>query len=316
LVTDWVFEPGANAVTVQPGLGLLDIGGNGCVHFEIDSDPLPELLVPPLAVAGSTVDPAPLRTQRDDAVQPVRCEDDWRQLGPGCIQVLDDRIEIVSPSSPTLWLLGSSDVQFYGVEDGRFVVRGFAPAHEQILEFVSYSSEGRRYQGRMELTTAAARPHVVINEVLANPLAAEPAQEWVELYNGGSSTSDLEGWILSDGAGHGVLPAVSLGPGEYLVVVSEQYGDGVGDVAIPESARIVRVAALGVNGLSNSGEELQLLSESGQLQSRFAARAASVAGVSIARVEPEAPDDDAASFARHGEPGASPGTANTFAMLH
>ncbi|HEX2879715.1 MAG TPA: hypothetical protein VHO25_09255, partial [Polyangiaceae bacterium] len=149
---NWVFEPGAHPATARQGLGLLDIAQDACLHFEIDSDPLPELLVPPLVIAGSTLDPAPLRAQRSDPVQPLRCEDDWRPMGPGCIQVQDDRLAIASPSSPTLWLLGSSDLQFYGVQQGPFVVRGLAPGHEHIFEFTTHSVDGRRHQGRMALT--------------------------------------------------------------------------------------------------------------------------------------------------------------------
>jgi hypothetical protein len=272
-------------VAIRNGLGLLDLGQDQCLHFEIDAQPLPELLVPPLAIAGEAFDPAPLRVQGSDTVSPLSCEGVWQSLGPGCVQVQDDRIAIVSPSSPTLWLLATSEQRYYGVERGPFVMRGFAPARDYILQFVSHLVDGSRYQGRVALTTASARPHVIINEVLANPLGAEPEQEWVELYNEGSSASDLDGWVLSDGAG---------------------------DVPIAEGVAVVRVPSLGSHGLGNSGEVVQLISESGQLQSRFAARGASTGGVSIARVSPEASDDDADSFAPHGEPGASPGARNTF----
>jgi hypothetical protein len=311
-VVDLTFEPGAHAVAIRNGLGLLDLGQDQCLHFEIDAQPLPELLVPPLAIAGEAFDPAPLRVQGSDTVSPLSCEGVWQSLGPGCVQVQDDRIAIVSPSSPTLWLLATSEQRYYGVERGPFVMRGFAPARDYILQFVSHLVDGSRYQGRVALTTASARPHVIINEVLANPLGAEPEQEWVELYNEGSSASDLDGWVLSDGAGESVLPSVVLLPGEYLVITSEQYAPEGEDVPIAEGVAVVRVPSLGSHGLGNSGEVVQLISESGQLQSRFAARGASTGGVSIARVSPEASDDDADSFAPHGEPGASPGARNTF----
>ncbi|HEX2880224.1 MAG TPA: lamin tail domain-containing protein, partial [Polyangiaceae bacterium] len=152
----------------------------------------------------------------------------------------------------------------------------------------------------------------IINEVLANPQGAEPAQEWVELYNDGTGASELGDWTLSDGTGQSVLPAVVLRPGEYLIVTSEQYVPGGEDVPFAEGVVVVRVSSLGANGLGNSGEALQLISASGQVQSRFVARAASTGGVSIARVTPAAPDGAEASFARHGEPGASPGAPNIF----
>ena len=45
--------------------------------------------------------------------------------------------------------------------------------------------------------------------------------DWIELYNAGSDAVDLEGWFLSDKAeelNRWRFPAVSIGPGEYLLV--------------------------------------------------------------------------------------------------
>lgn len=305
-----IFEPGARSVPVQRGLGLSDIGQADCVHLQIADDPLPELLVPPVVAAGRSFDPAPLQSKPVAAVLPVTCEGEWQQLGPGCIRVLDDRITIAAPPSPSLWLLAVGELRFHGVVQGAFAVRGFAPGQQETLQFATLLSDGQRYQGRTTLTMAAAQPHVVINELLANPLGTEPAQEWLELYNDGASVVALEGWTVGDGTGQSLLPAVELSPGEYLIVTSEQYGAAGDDVEFAEGAKVARVPTLGSNGFSNAGEEVRLLSRTGQLQSRFAARSASSAGVSIARVTPEAPDDDLDSFAPHGEPGASPGTAN------
>ena len=44
-------------------------------------------------------------------------------------------------------------------------------------------------------------PAVLINEVLPNPAGAEPATEFIELYNAGGSQVDLTGWKLGDGVG-------------------------------------------------------------------------------------------------------------------
>lgn len=65
---------------------------------------------------------------------------------------------------------------------------------------------------------------VVINEFLPNPIDGE--NEWVELYNLGSETASLSGWLLTDTANHD-KPLDSLGTinlGDF--VVYEYTGDG------------------------------------------------------------------------------------------
>ena len=41
---------------------------------------------------------------------------------------------------------------------------------------------------------------VLLNEVLPNPDAAGEG-EWAELYNAGTATADLSGWVVSDNRG-------------------------------------------------------------------------------------------------------------------
>ena len=70
--------------------------------------------------------------------------------------------------------------------------------------------------------------NVVINEFLAanvstNGLRDEDGdlEDWIELYNRGGTAVNLGGWSLTDDAeqpGLWVLPAVTLGPGQYLLV--------------------------------------------------------------------------------------------------
>jgi hypothetical protein len=310
--SDWVFEPGAHRVRPQRGLGLAGIAEDRCLHLEVDDDPLPQLLVPPVMVAGSPLDPSPLTTKQSDPVLPVSCDAGGQALGPGCVYVQDDRVTVISPSSPSLWLLSAGELQRDAVAQGAFTVRGFTAGQATDLEFAVFLADGQRHRGQVRITTAPSRSHVVINEVLANPLGSEPGQEWLELYNDGSDVVDLQGWRVSDGTGESELPAATLNSGQYALVTSEQYLAGGSDVQFADETLVLRVATLGSNGLSNSGEEVRLLSVSGELQSRFPAHTASKGGVSIARVSPEAADDAEASFAPHGDPGASPGAANTF----
>jgi hypothetical protein len=162
----------------------------------------------------------------------------------------------------------------------------------------------------LEIETAVARPHVVLNEVLADALGAEPAQEWIEIVNDGSVAVDLSGMTLADAGGNVALPAAPLEPGGFALLVREDFRAEDQDPALAEDVLVVRVPVLAKNGLGNSGEALALHDASGALLSRFPALASKRAGVSLARRRPEAPDSDPASFAAHAAPGASPGAPN------
>ncbi len=84
-----------------------------------------------------------------------------------------------------------------------------------------------------QLDPNAAMPDLVINEILAaneNGLEDEDVdpvtlhgqrQDWIEIYNRGANSVDLDGWSLSDDPnvpGQWVFPPRVLGPGQYLVV--------------------------------------------------------------------------------------------------
>ena len=114
----------------------------------------------------------------------------------------------------------------------------------------------------------------MITEVLANPAGPEPSQEWVELYNPTSVALDLCGYTLDDnddGVGANTLPAATLGPGRYAVVVGKGYTTGPGaDPPLASGALLVRLSQrLGAGGLSNAGEPLALRDPLGRLVSSY-----------------------------------------------
>lgn len=64
---------------------------------------------------------------------------------------------------------------------------------------------------------------LMITEVMANPLAVpDSSGEWFEIYNGGMTGININGWYVTDGAGqnHQILPggALFVPPGAYLVL--------------------------------------------------------------------------------------------------
>lgn len=110
---------------------------------------------------------------------------------------------------------------------------------------------------------------LVINEILADPASGESGDangdgtrdfsedEFVEIYNNGSSAIDVSGFQLEDGAGtrHVVPAGTSLDPGVALVV----FGGGT-PTGIPG---VVQTASDGALGLNNGGDTVTLLDGSG-----------------------------------------------------
>ncbi len=111
------------------------------------------------------------------------------------------------------------------------------------------------------LTTPVALPPIAITEVLANPRGPEPQQEYVELRNLGDADVPLAGLRLEDSKGGDDLPAETLAPGGYALVVTSSYDPDEGSDPPPRAGTLlVRVdSRLGSDGLSNSGEAVQLV---------------------------------------------------------
>ena len=109
--------------------------------------------------------------------------------------------------------------------DGSFTYRprlGFA-GHDQ---FIYRVSDGVVTSSPAAVDLAVQRLPVIISEVMASnhqTLVDEDrdSSDWVELFNYGSQTVNLDGWYLTDQPNHPTqwrFPAVSIEPGEFLTV--------------------------------------------------------------------------------------------------
>ena len=99
---------------------------------------------------------------------------------------------------------------------------------------------------------------VIITEILADPSPPEDMAEveFIEIHNRTAEPISLEGCTVSDGSATGVIPAVVLEPGAYLVVTQPD-GSGQFDVS-------VKFAAIaGMPTLNNTGDAIVLRSGSG-----------------------------------------------------
>lgn len=101
---------------------------------------------------------------------------------------------------------------------------------------------------------------VIINEIMADPTPSVglPSVEYLELYNRGTGTYDLEDWTIDNGTTTGSLPSFLLQPGQYVILVSsgdEAQFQSFGDVIAPSSWI----------SLVNGGDNLGLRSNAGEL---------------------------------------------------
>jgi hypothetical protein len=105
-------------------------------------------------------------------------------------------------------------------------------------------------------------PPIAITEVLANAAGPEPAQEYVELRNLGPDAVSLAGLRIEDAKGGDDLPAETLAPAAYALVVPSGYDPAQGQDPAPRAGTLlVRVdSRIGSDGLANGGEVVRLMS--------------------------------------------------------
>ncbi len=159
---------------------------------------------------------------------------------------------------------------------------------------------------------------IAITEILADPLGAEPDQEFVEIVNLGEAAADLSGWMIDDNGdadGDLIPPGMLLAPGQTAVITSPDYDPGApGETPLAANAlHIVLDGSIASNGLKNSeAETIELYDADAALVSTYRGGAGPPSeGISAVRIAAGLPDDDPLAFASH-PTGASPGVADDF----
>jgi hypothetical protein len=306
-------EPDAIGAQAEPGADELGTASERCLRIvPLQGLAADRTLLPPPMVGAVPLDPAPLSAQPAAPVVPRACATTELRFGPGCATVEDDRVLLRVPDDPLLWIVrGLPEPLVEAVSPGGGLsLLGLSPNSHATLELTTVDLSGTGERVALDVYTLLPRPHVVINEVLANPLGPEPAAEWVELVNTGTVDVDLGGFALFDSTAATALPAETLPRGAFALVVREDYvADSSDDFPPAAGTLLLRVPRLG-NGLSNSGEALRLEAPGGIVMSRFPAIIQPKPGVSAIRRSPAALDDDLAAFGLDPAGGCSPGTPN------
>jgi hypothetical protein len=282
-----------------------------CITFLADGD-APEPGVLPPSLAGVSLVPGAFQPAENWPISPaatcagVPCAD-------ACVEVRDDRVLVTAQSHDTLWVVDEPAPQVVVSSAGQrtTLLSGLTPRTPYTLRSSLLSSDGTTRACELELTTASAARHLVLSEVLANPLGPEPASEWIELVNDSQLAVDLAGLWLEDATNRSFLPHDVLAPHERALLVGAGFRPSALDAPVAPGTRLLELSSLGARGLSNSGEALLLVGEEG-IVARFPALNASHAGRSQARRALDGADDEPAAFGEHGGVGASPGAPNVF----
>lgn len=101
-----------------------------------------------------------------------------------------------------------------------------------------------------------ARPMIVINEIHYHPDSNKEPVEFIELYNAGAQTINLNGWYLEDAVEYHFTDSVLFAPGDFVVIAADP-------TAVTQK---FAVPALGPwqGKLSNEGERIILRNAQGQ----------------------------------------------------
>ncbi len=117
---------------------------------------------------------------------------------------------------------------------------------------------------------------IMITEIMANPLTDETLNEWVEIYNNGSTEIDIYGWVFGDEEGNDSLVG-GYYEGSYTILRPHQFGLITNEMTrvyhnFNVSSDVIPLytdGSLGYRGLKNDGETVFLFSQEGVVDSVY-----------------------------------------------
>jgi len=107
-----------------------------------------------------------------------------------------------------------------------------------------------------------ASAELAVTEFLNNVLGNESTNEWMEIYNYGSSPIDLAGYTVSDNTGTFVFPGGTIAPGEAIILAQDPAGFAANWPTV--SAQVFGPWAPIIN-LANTDDQIVLSDPSGAL---------------------------------------------------
>ncbi|MCA9266608.1 MAG: lamin tail domain-containing protein, partial [Planctomycetales bacterium] len=103
---------------------------------------------------------------------------------------------------------------------------------------------------------------VVFNELMYHPTEGNEGLEWIELHNQLALDMDLSGWSIRDGVEFAFPAGTTVPADSYLVIAADP-------VAFTDATGLADVLGPYVGRLSNAGELLELVNNSGRVMDRL-----------------------------------------------
>jgi hypothetical protein len=205
------------------------------------------------------------------------CAIDEEAIEAGCALADDERIALRLRGREAMRLRIDAAGRRYSLVATRgeadLEIPDLPPATAVPVVVMAFDASGNRTELTLTLATEPPLATVALSEVLANPYAAEPRQEWIEVANFGPAAIDLEGFALADSTsseGDPIEGSHVVPPGARVLLVPLDFdptdrGPDRLDPAIPPGVALVRIdRSLAAGGLSNAGEPLFLRDAEGR----------------------------------------------------
>ncbi|MDD5087654.1 MAG: lamin tail domain-containing protein [bacterium] len=170
------------------------------------------------------------------------------------------------------------------------------------------------------LTFSGVAFAMTLNEIMFNPSGDEDTDEFIELFNDGTTSVDLFGWRVSDGTGTDSIVAIEQGliarPGQYILILDPDYfddGSTAYDGRVPPEALVVTIhnGTFGDRGLNNTTAEIvSLISQGGATVSAYTYTTDNGQGISEEKIL-SSDGDAGANWANALVVGGTPGGRNS-----
>lgn len=221
----------------------------------------------PIGPWTATFQTAPARDESPPQLLPLPCyKDETGQFG-ACLSVTDMSINVRAQANESVrafWRTELGDTcSVANRGELRFEQSGFAAQTLVRTTLELYDAANNQAVYVLELRTSEPLATVTITEVQLDPAGPEPYQEYVELFNFGTSQVNLEGFRLADSPdaeGDTFDSPFLLPPQTRILVVADRFDPlHRADIPVPPGVFLIRIGtSLASGGLSNSGESLFL----------------------------------------------------------
>jgi hypothetical protein len=244
------------------------------------------------------------------------CAVDEEATDIGCWLISDDRVHLrMLANVPARFELRTNDMAQAVLSsrgDAEITIRNLEPN-----AYVSPALSVTDLAGNVLSITAHARSAtpratVAMTEVRADPVGAEPSQEYVELFNYGNADVPLDGFTIANSTsetGCAITDPATIHADEHLLLVSDDYdANDVRDTQPPPGVVLIHMGkAICGTGLVNTGRALYLRDDTGHRISASPALRTAQAGGCIERRAVDMRSGEETDFVALRADGCSPG---------